>query len=414
MTAIVGVLNKHAVAIAADSAVTMGDTHKVVNSANKIFTLSKYNPVAVMTYNNASFMGVPWDIIIKEYRKQLKDVNFQTLYEYASDFVQYLYKRNFFCDEQTQAEFMTFALDAFLNICHREIKDETGTDVGVQTREQLEKKLSDCLSANKVAEKCDGFKSYSYDDFKKFAYAKIDDHVNGKDIDADLLMESFFYYLSAKFSAPLPYTGLVFVGYGESEIYPSLYPINVSIAINNHLKYYWDKPNIAEIKEHESGAIIIPFAQTDVTQTIIRGINPTFQDIIYNVTGKSMASFSKAITDILDTNPSTAALSSAIKGLDLKSMIESMTSQIQEEMRKTYTAPLLNTVVALDKEDMANMAESFISLTSLVRRMQPGEETVGGPVDVAVISKGDGFVWINRKHYFKPELNTSFFSNYFK
>ena len=63
MTAIVGVLNKHAVAIAADSAVTMGDTHKVVNCANKIFTISKYHPVAVMTYNNASFMGVPWDII---------------------------------------------------------------------------------------------------------------------------------------------------------------------------------------------------------------------------------------------------------------------------------------------------------------------------------------------------------------
>lgn len=79
MTAIVGVLNKHAVAIAADSAVTMGNTHKVVNSANKIFTLSKYHPVAVMTYNNADFMGTPWDIIIKEYRKQLKDKSFPYL-----------------------------------------------------------------------------------------------------------------------------------------------------------------------------------------------------------------------------------------------------------------------------------------------------------------------------------------------
>ena len=39
MTAIVAVLNKHAVAVAADSAVTMGDTHKVVNSANKIFLM---------------------------------------------------------------------------------------------------------------------------------------------------------------------------------------------------------------------------------------------------------------------------------------------------------------------------------------------------------------------------------------
>lgn len=96
MTAIVAVLNKHAVAIAADSAVTMGDTHKVVNSANKIFTLSKYHPVAVMTYNNAAFMGVPWDIIIKEYRRKLKDKSFNTIKEYAEDFIKFIRKRNFF------------------------------------------------------------------------------------------------------------------------------------------------------------------------------------------------------------------------------------------------------------------------------------------------------------------------------
>ena len=71
MTAIVSILNKHAVAIAADSAVTFG--HKVINSGNKIFTLSKYHPIAIMTYNNASYMGMPWDTIIKLYRRQLGD-----------------------------------------------------------------------------------------------------------------------------------------------------------------------------------------------------------------------------------------------------------------------------------------------------------------------------------------------------
>ena len=34
---------------------------------------------------------------------------------------------------------------------------------------------------------------------------------------------------------------------------------------------------------------------------------------------------------------------------------------------------------------------------------------MGGPVDVAVISKGDGFIWIKRKHYFSPELNIRYF-----
>ena len=96
MTAIVGVLNKHAVAIAADSAVTMGNTHKVVNSANKIFTLSKFHPVAIMTYNNAAFMGVPWDIIIKEYRKGLRKRSFPKLEGYVSDFIDFLHKRHFF------------------------------------------------------------------------------------------------------------------------------------------------------------------------------------------------------------------------------------------------------------------------------------------------------------------------------
>ena len=32
-------------------------------------------------------------------------------------------------------------------------------------------------------------------------------------------------------------------------------------------------------------------------------------------------------------------------------------------------------------------------------------ESVSGPIDVAVISKGDGFVWIKRKQYFDPQLN---------
>ncbi|HEY0631206.1 MAG TPA: hypothetical protein VGC98_04065 [Thermoleophilaceae bacterium] len=39
-------------------------------------------------------------------------------------------------------------------------------------------------------------------------------------------------------------------------------------------------------------------------------------------------------------------------------------------------------------------------------------ETVSGPIDVAVISAGDGFVWIKRKHYFEAERNPQFFVNY--
>lgn len=52
------------------------------------------------------------------------------------------------------------------------------------------------------------------------------------------------------------------------------------------------------------------------------------------------------------------------------------------------------------------MAESLVNLTSFKRRVSIGEaQTVGRPVDVEVISREDGFVWIKRKHYFDQELN---------
>ena len=50
-----------------------------------------------------------------------------------------------------------------------------------------------------------------------------------------------------------------------------------------------------------------------------------------------------------------------------------------------------------------------MNLTSLKRRVTPASETVGGPVDVAVISKGDGLVWMKRKHYNAAELNPRYF-----
>ena len=162
MTAIVGVLNKHAVAIAADSAVTMGNTHKVVNSANKIFTLSKYHPVAVMTYNNAAFMGVPWDIIIKEYRKELGDTNFPILSDYIDNFVQFLHHRNFFCDEETQRSFMLLLLDSFFSLCRNEILRDKGIEIKDQTEDIIVDKLQQCLDSNKKGKQCPEFAKYGY------------------------------------------------------------------------------------------------------------------------------------------------------------------------------------------------------------------------------------------------------------
>ena len=69
----------------------------------------------------------------------------------------------------------------------------------------------------------------------------------------------------------------------------------------------------------------------------------------------------------------------------------------------------MSVVELLPKEELAEMAETLVNLTSFKRRVTPEAETVGGPVDVAVISKGDGLIWIKRKHYFSQDLNFRYF-----
>jgi hypothetical protein len=79
---------------------------------------------------------------------------------------------------------------------------------------------------------------------------------------------------------------------------------------------------------------------------------------------------------------------------------------MDERQVALYLGPMLESVAALPKDELGVLAESLVNLTSLKQRVSIFDaNTVGGAIDVAIISMGDGFVWVNRKHYFSPELN---------
>ncbi len=58
MTALVGILNKKAAVIAADSAMTVtnGERMKIYNNATKIFNLTQHGSIGVMLFNSVDFM----------------------------------------------------------------------------------------------------------------------------------------------------------------------------------------------------------------------------------------------------------------------------------------------------------------------------------------------------------------------
>lgn len=399
MTAIVSILNKHAVAIAADSAVTFG--RKVVNSGNKIFTLSKYHPIAIMTYNNASFMGIPWDTIIKLFRKQLGDKELDTVDAYVDEFIAFLHKPELYNKEECK-EAITSTIASFyqmmVNTAKREIPgfDVNASNAFDGVKGILQKYKGIFQSVAKNTE----YMGFAFSDFKTQNAESIEDlkkwnkEVPIPDPDYDILLETYFEHLLINEFYDC-YSGLGFAGFGATELFPSSVLVLLWEKMGDRIKY--SRGDTLRIGNGEPAARIVPYAQIKVEQTIVRGIHPDIRNLIFN-----------SFNDIL------GLIGGTIPGFDAKVYTDLFEKQIDDYIQTKHTGPLMDTIVNLDKEDMADMAESIVYLTSLMKRVSPEEETVGGPVDVAVLSKGDGFIWMKRKHYFQPELNPHFFSNYFR
>ena len=117
MTSEIGILNKNGVVLAADSAVTIsnGINSKVFNSARKLFTLSKEHSVGIMIYGNASFMGVPWEIIIGEYKKAIGTKVLDSTAKYVDEFINFILQ---FQHVQSQDALRNYIYVQTLNCLH--------------------------------------------------------------------------------------------------------------------------------------------------------------------------------------------------------------------------------------------------------------------------------------------------------
>jgi hypothetical protein len=89
MTAEIAIINRQAIALAADSAITIRRS-RVWKYANKLFSLGLRHDIGVMIYNSADFLGIPWEVIIKQFRVGCANKQFGTLAECSQYFLQFL------------------------------------------------------------------------------------------------------------------------------------------------------------------------------------------------------------------------------------------------------------------------------------------------------------------------------------
>lgn len=435
MTAEIAVMNKRAVALAADSAVTSSPIGKIYTTANKLFALSKYNPVGIMIYGNAFFMDIPWETVIKNYRKHLGEKEFSTVKGYCGDLIRYLRGNRLRITEKRQLNFIEHILNNLFNEIRQKSQDKFFHEIVIEKRnisqDDLPKFIIDILK-DVINEYYQNFKKANINDYwqkegvarkKKKLNAlirkKVKERFNvqelGKDhqervykiAEAVLFGDNYFEDTSS----------VVLTGFGKAQIFPALYTLKISFVFGDYLKYRYEEEKSADFNQDGVySAQIFPFAQTDVIEHFLYGIDMQLRRIsdriFYKILIKIREEIEKSLSEKygLDEKEISDQIDSIIKN-----RIPDAAKQIDKYIFENYYSKIIQTVGALQINELGEMAETLVNLTSFKRRVTSNiEETVSGPIDVAVISKGDGFIWLKRKHYFKPELNHHFFSNYFK
>jgi hypothetical protein len=210
--------------------------------------------------------------------------------------------------------------------------------------------------------------------------------------------------------------GIVIAGFGKNDVFPVVKSFTVESVVNNRLRRDLMSGLSNDMNETHA-AMILPYAQAEIVFRFIRGIDPEykqeFTSFLRNLLTVEYPD--RLIADFGSETPEEEKRNAQAELIRIgRAIVKDFEDKWSNWEQKKFVSPVLDIVGDLPKDDLAAMAESLVNLTSFKRRITAETETVGGPIDVSVISKGDGFVWIKRKHYFVKDLNPAFFANYYR
>lgn len=413
MTAMVGILNKHAVAIAADSALTVSSNgrNRIYNTSQKIFSLSNKNPVAIMTYGSAMFMGVPWEVVIKLYRKERGERTFKSMSECCDDFLDFLRKSDYFSEDENQKWYflrelrqvydkLTTAAEARAEDDIAELKDPTTEQKNAIVRKHLMDVLKELPELCKKDGKAEELKGCSFRKFEKFTEEFWEEFLKAETVKIDEEIKEVWHqvmyeYITSEFFYKA--SGLVFIGYGCKDLFPSYHSIYISGIFNGKLR--WCKDDSDRINAENGTALIRPFAQDDVIMTMVKGIAPDLYTKVIEENKTELSQYRENVIDKLKEAGVSEDIIVKVNEIDNEHYVKTYSEQLDEFIDDNYIAGIMDAVDSFNVEDLTNMAGSLISITNLQRHFSSSEESVGGPVDVAVITKAEGFKWVKHKEW---------------
>lgn len=443
MTAEIIIMNAGAIALAADSAVTSShgwEREKVFSSDNKIFELTDSTQVAVMNYGAASFMSIPWETVVGEYRRRHGGESYPQLRDYVDTFLRFL-KEEIVKDislERQEAFVVTTAYAIFEWIASKiqeqedseelvELEDEDNArmddlkeklaskrqEITTEILNEVHQSIHEIGKVSEATEEviqqaCSVLKQYLPELYEEFHFDA--DSGNAEQLE-NIAYASVASMIDELTESEVDFSsGIVIAGFGDDNLFPGYINLEIEGIYGGMLK--WIEKKEAQIAMPPK-ASIAGFAQLD-PYLLTAGLDTVHVGVIAALARGLLVEYTKQLVGEFSGSSGLELEKRAEEKDDqIESVVEALVEAIDEYLMKDPGGPIddaLEVVSVLPKDQLAEVAGAAISFTSLRRRVSLETETVGGPTDVAVITKGDGLVWINRKHYFPPELNPAYFA----
>jgi hypothetical protein len=411
MTSEILLLNKRGVVIGADSAATTSsgtDHPRYSKSANKIFELARHGSMAAAVFGSASIDGVPWELAIKQFRSQLGSKTFGQATEYATALIGFLTANDRLFPEASRErrtiEQFDLAINEIARLAHH--SDPSIFDVGLSLAERRTRwaeqaaDIRDRLVAKGVAAPLteDALRPLLHDLTPWIQ--RVATQFNGAPplsaLDVEDVAELAMRLRYASPQALLPSTGLIVAGYGDDQLSPAYAQLEVVGHVGEELFYRFKNADEVTL---DSGAVIQPLAMSSMINVFTDGFDRALENIVDQ---ESRSTFEKFFQKL------------RVAGVNVPhESFEEISNSCQRDFMSNWKrlnwqrnrSPLLGILQSLSIEEMALLAASLLELQSLKERMTSPTESVGGPIDVAAITKEEGLVWIHRKHFFDINLN---------
>lgn len=418
MTSEVAVLTKQAVALAADSALTSGG--KIFDTANKVFALSKHQPVGIMAFSSGDVMGVPVETVIKEFRHLQGQDKHQHLEEYADHFEAFLATDGSLFTHEARRSRLSALVRTFAEELHSRAQyklNERRRRGQKPNKTNVKGALADAITefAGRVrsAKRIPVESPTAVRAAVTGEISEVLDTATGwfeQSWPTNSLMRQQIRRLALdQLFRDIGFggeTGFVIAGFGTNDVFPRLRAFDFYCsALGLHKVSRPDGP--LDITE-DCGCRILAFAQGDVVTTFMEGMDPVHKAFLEHF---PETFFQQKTALLLGGKNPQSRKAAIVKSAGIE-FTEALRKELEDLVNRQFVQPTMEVVAMMPKAELATSAEALVNLTGLKRRASGYAETVAGPTDVAVISKGDGFVWVKRKHYFDPKLNPGFMARY--